>query len=102
MKSSFQKQEPILFNYRNYKHFNNDKFRNDLLYEFRKKGFPDISCEEPDISCAEFQFLFMTMLNKHDPMKIKYIRAKNPQFMNNDLSKGMVEVLVHRKKSSKF
>ena len=43
MKSSFQQQEPIIFNYRNYKRFNNDKFRNDLLYDFRKRGFRGIS-----------------------------------------------------------
>ena len=92
MKSSFKKQKPITFNYRNYKRFNNDKFRNDLLYEFSKRGFRDISCEE-------FQFLFMTKLNKHAPMKIKYIRANNSPFMNNDLSKA---IMVRSKLRNKF
>ena len=81
MKSSFQKQEPIIFNY-SYKRFNDDKFRNDLLYEFSKKGFRGISCDG-------FQFLFMTTLNKPASMKIKYIRANNSPFMNNDLSKAI-------------
>ena len=92
MKSSFKKQKPIIFNYRNYKRFNNDKFRNDLLYEFSKRGFRDISCEE-------FQFLFMTTLNKHVPMKIKYIRAHNSPFMNNDLSKA---IMVRSRLRNKF
>ena len=56
---------------------------NDLLYDFSKKG---IRC----ISCEEFQFLFMKTLNKHVPMKIKYIRANNSSFKNNDLSKAIM------------
>ena len=31
MKSSFYKQQPKIFNYRNYKIFNNESFRNDVL-----------------------------------------------------------------------
>ena len=92
MKSSFKKQEPIIFNNRNYKPFTNDKFRNDLLYEFSKRGFRDISCEE-------FQFLFMKTLNKHAPMKIKYIRVNNSPFMNNDLSKA---IMVRSRLRNKF
>ena len=83
LKSNFLKQEPKTFHYRNYKYFNNDNFRNDLLYEISKKGFHDISCEE-------FETLFMTTLNNHAPMKIKYIRANNSPFMNNELSKAIM------------
>ena len=32
LKSSYLKQEPEIFNYRNYKYFNNENFRNDLLH----------------------------------------------------------------------
>ena len=46
LKSSFMKQEPKIFNYRNFKRFKIENFRNDLLYEISKKGFHDISCEE--------------------------------------------------------
>ena len=81
LKSSFIKQKPKIFNYKNFKCFNNENFRNDLLYEISMKGFHDISCEE-------FETLFMTTLNTHAPMKIKYIRANNSPFMNNELSKA--------------
>ena len=57
LKSSYLKQEPKIFNYRNYKYFNNENFRNDFLYEISKKGFHDISCEE-------FETLFMMTLIK--------------------------------------
>ena len=39
MKSKFYKQKPKIFNYRNYETFNNESFRNDVLYEI-SKGFP--------------------------------------------------------------
>ena len=45
LKSSLLKQEAIIFNYRNYKYFNNENLRNYLLYEISQKGFHDISCE---------------------------------------------------------
>ena len=83
MKSNFQKQEPKIFNYRNYKHFNNEMFRKDLLCELSNKGFQEISCEE-------FEFIFIKTLNKHAPMKIKYIRANNSPFVNKDLSKAIM------------
>ena len=47
------------------------------------KGFHDISCEE-------FETLFMMTLNTHAPMKIKYIRANNSPFMSNELSKAIM------------
>ena len=91
LKPSYLKQEPKIFNYPNYKYFNNENFRNDLLYESSKKGFHDISCEE-------FETLFMMTLNNYAPMKIKYIRANNSPFMNNELSKAiMVRVRLRNK-----
>ena len=83
MKSSFYKQEPNIFNYRNYKKFNNESFRNDLLYEISKKGFHDVIC-------GEFETLFLKTLNKHAPMKTKYIRGNNSPFMNKELSKAIM------------
>ena len=70
MKSSFQKQEPKILNYRNYKFFNNENFRSDLIYAIGKLGFHNISCEK-------FESLFMATLNKHAPLKTSYVRANN-------------------------
>ena len=83
LKSSYIKQEPKIFNYRNFKCFNNENFRNDLLCGISMKGFHDINCEE-------FETLFMMTLNTHATMKIKYIRANNSPFMNNELSKAIM------------
>ena len=95
MKSSFYKQEPKIFNYRNYKYFNNESFRNDLLYEINKKDFHDVSC-------GEFENLFLKTLNKHAPMKTKYIRANNSPFMNKELSKAIMVRSRLRNKSLKL
>ena len=43
LKSSFRKQEPKIFSYRNYKKFNNENFRNDLLCEISKKVFTTLA-----------------------------------------------------------
>ena len=40
MKSSFQKQEPVTLNYRNYKYCYNDNLRNDLLHEISEPTIP--------------------------------------------------------------
>ena len=36
MKTFFEKLQPRVVNYRDYKHFENDRFRTDLLSEFGK------------------------------------------------------------------
>ena len=86
MKASFQKQEPKILHYRNYKFFDNGSFRNDLLYELRKMGFSNISCEQLEI-------LFLTTLNEHVPpptLKKRYVRANSSPFMTNTLYKAIM------------
>ena len=56
VKSSFQKQELKVFNYRNYKFFNNENFRTDLFYAISKSGVYNMSCEQ-------FESLFIATLN---------------------------------------
>ena len=58
MKASFLKQVPKILNYRIYKYFSNDIFRNELMYEIRKIGLNLISC-------GQFEIIFMTILNTH-------------------------------------
>ena len=52
MKYTFHKQQPKILNYRNYKIFNNDNFRNDVLYAIKQMGPQNIGCEQ-------FEHLFM-------------------------------------------
>ena len=55
MKANFQKHKSIIFDYRNYKSFNNDFFRNELMNEINKNG-------SFNISCKKLEMLFMTIL----------------------------------------
>ena len=83
MKSTFQKQVPKILSYRNYKSFNNTLFQNDLMYEISKIGLNNINCEQ-------LENIFMLTLNKHAPSKIRYVRANNSPFMNNDIYKSIM------------
>ena len=83
LKSTFRKQEPKIFNYKNFKKVYNRNVRNDLLSEISKKGFHDRNC-------MEFETLFLVTLNNHAPMTTKYIRANNSPFMNKDISKPIM------------
>ena len=92
IKANFQKQKPIIVNYRNYKFFNNIIFRNELMYELSKTGFRNIDCKH-------FETLFMEILNRHAPLKKKYIRANNSPFINKSLSKA---IMVRSKLRNKY
>ena len=82
MKSTFQKQVPKILNYRNYKHFNNILFQDDLMYEISKIGHKNI--------CEQFEIIFKHTLNKHAPSKSRYVRANNSPFMNNHIYKAIM------------
>ena len=69
MKYFIPKQSPKLINYRNYKHFDNNIFRNDLR--------PALSVLDDNPDYNSFEITFMEKLNKHAPMKEKYVRANN-------------------------
>ena len=69
MRSNYQKQQPKILNYRNYKFFNNENFRNDLLYEIQLIQFQNIGCEQ-------FEHLFMKILDKHAPLKTRLVREQ--------------------------
>ena len=69
MKSTFHKHHPKILNYRNYKLFNNDNFRTDLLYAIKQMGPQNIGCEQ-------FEHLFMNTFNKHAPQKKQICQGK--------------------------
>ena len=83
MRSNYQKQQPKILNYRNYKFFNNENFRNYLLYEIQLIQFQNIGCEQ-------FEHLFMKILDKHAPLKTRLVRANNSSFMTKDLYKAIM------------
>ena len=83
MKSTFQKNKPNFLNYRNYKFFNNETFKNDLFHEIQLLGIQNIECKQ-------FEILFMKILNYHAPQKTRLVRANNPPFMTKELYKAIM------------
>ena len=84
LKQYFPKSKPKIVNYRDYRNFRNDEFRAELDNEILKH----------DISNMEYQHflnIFIEILNKHAPMKIKYLRANHEKFMTKGLHKAIMK-----------
>ena len=92
-KMTFQKLNPRFKNYMDYKHFNNEMFRDDLLSEKSN------SYLEFDNSFDEFFKMCRSTLDQHAPRTQKYARGNHMPFMNNTLSK---EIMKRTKLRNKF
>ena len=58
-------------------------FRNELLVKLNS-----VHCSK--LECDTFENICIDVLNKHAPLKIKYIRANNSPFMNKNLAKAVM------------
>ena len=83
LKQFFPKQKPTIIEYRDYKHFEHDKFQNELLSNLA-------NINRNDKSYDIFEKVFLETLNKYAPTKTKQIRANNAPFMNRTLSKAVM------------
>ena len=93
-KMTFQKLKPRVINYRDYKHFNNERFRDDLLSEISNSYL-----EFDNNSFDEFFNMCRSTLDQHAPRKQKYARGNHMPFMNKTLSK---EIMKRTKLRNKF
>ena len=82
MKSFFPKQTPSLIRYRCYRKFNSKNFGKELFENLEKLN--------EDARYEDFEAKFMTTLNKHAPMKKKFVRANNAPFITKKLSKAIM------------
>ena len=82
MKSHIPKQQPKTFKYRNYKGFNKRKFRSELT------NILDLNIHESR-NIEFFKNTFLKVLNKHAPIKTKYLRANHSPFTK-ELSKAIM------------
>ena len=95
MKINFQKQAPKILYYRNYNCFNNESFRNNLLQELSIQGIHNVECKE-------FENIILDTLDRHAPLKKRYIRANNAPFMTKALCKAIMVRSRLRNKSLKL
>ena len=79
-KTSFKKQKPKIVTYRDYKCFDNEKFRESLIiYLSTGKNIYDA-----------FENLVLQTLDKMAPIKQKHIRGNQSPFMNKDIHKTIM------------
>ena len=83
LKTYFQKKDPIIINYRCYKHLNEFEFRNDLVELLE-------SFENKIMDYDDFNEIFLIVLDKYAPLKEKVLRGNNAPFMNKILSKAIM------------
>ena len=83
MKMHFQKLQPRVINYRDYKHFQNENFREDLL-------FGTVSIKNNYDGFTSFIETCTETVNQHAPCKQKRVRGNHLPFMNKMLSKEIM------------
>ena len=80
MKMSFQKDPPKEVYYRDYKKFNKELFKEEL----KKKIDREVGCYET------FEKMFISVLEKHAPLKKKVLRANHAPYMTKALRKAIM------------
>ena len=80
-KTSFKKQKPKIVTYRDYKYFDNEKFRESLITCFSTGK---------NISYDTFENLVLQTLGKMAPIKQKQIIGNQSPFMNQDIHKAIM------------
>ena len=85
MRKSFKKFQPKIINYRSYKHFQNEAFRETLLKNLSQENFVN-----NDNGFQRFCSISLNSLEKHAPSKKKYTRGNHMPFFNKDLSKAIM------------
>ena len=86
MKKSFRKFHLRLINYRSYKNFSNEAFRECLLEKLSKEIF-----ENNDEGLQRFCDINLKVINQHAPQKFKYVRGNQMPFMTKQLSKEIMK-----------
>ena len=94
MKVSFQRLQPRIINYRDYRRFQNDVFREELLSELL-----NVSIGENEEGFSNFLDICKKNVNYHAPCKQKYARGNHLPFMNKTLSK---EIMKRTRLRNKF
>ena len=79
-KTSFQKREPKIIKYRDYKNFDNHNFRSEILQ--RNFNYTDL---------RTFKKTVFNIFNKYAPIKRKYVRANEAPFMSKELHKAIMK-----------
>ena len=86
MRKKFKKLQPRIINYKSYKKFSNEKFKNCLLNQIRKEDFIN-----DDKDFERFCNIKMKVFNKPAPRKKKFATGNQMSFMTKDLAKEIMK-----------
>ena len=86
MTESFKKYQPKTINYRSYKNFSNEKYRETLINNLSKENF----INNGDSSQRFCHIISLDVSNKHAPRKKKHARGNQMPFFNKELSKEIM------------
>ena len=86
MRKIFKKLKPRTINYRSYKHFSNEAYRESLLHELSKEVFVN-----NDDGLQRFCDININILNRHAPRKGKLARGNQMPFITKDLAKAIMK-----------
>ena len=84
LKLHFKHAAPKIINYRSYKNYNAQSFNAELEFVLQENNFIDMSNDE-------FTKLVLETLEKHAPMKTKYIRANQSPFITKEIRKSIMK-----------
>ena len=86
MRKIFKKSKPRTINYRSYKQFANEAYRESLLHELSKEVFVN-----NDDGLQRFYDININILNSHASRNRKLARGNQMPFITKDLSKAMMK-----------
>ena len=84
LKFFYKKQKPKIIHYRNYKTFNANLFKEELNNEL-------LNTDINNAELVEFTSTVLSVLDKHAPIKRKYIRANNSMLMTKELRAAIMQ-----------
>ena len=85
MRKSFKNYQPKMINYRSYKNFLNEKYRETLINNWSEENVIN-----NDDGFKRFCHISLDALNKHAPLKKKHARGNQMPFFNKELSKAIM------------
>ena len=87
LKIYFQKREAKVINYRDYRNFSNDEFRQEVLKDILKT-----TQNGNIVSYKSFLSICQQALNSRAPKKQKYVTSNHSSFIN----KAILKSIMHR------
>ena len=86
LRKTFQRAQPKVVSYRDYKNFDNELFKSSLQNALNGIKRPDY---------IKFEEVFLETLNKHAPVKQKTIRGNHAPYMTKGLRKAIMRSIIN-------